>query len=236
VSTSTLAPVATAGIPLDDRLVAAGGKATRWTVQVHADLGERTHVSGFYDNEEVRNLGQLGYRIPVPQIQFVELLRNQQLINVATLDLLEGTPDFDEGKVAAAGVSFNHMFTKEFSIAAQYAHTRNHATIYTRNDAGDIVAANDNARIPYVPSDVAAVGVTWSSPQHVYLSARVVYRSERYTDRDNTPQGRIPADYTTSLAAYWEAPDKRWILGFGASDIGSKARPEYYVVDARLRF
>lgn len=236
VSTSTLAPVATAGIPLDDRLVAAGGKATRWNVQVHTDLGASTHLSGFYDNEEVRNLGSLGYRIPVPQIQFVELLRNQQLINVATLDLLEGVPDFDQGKVEAAGVSFSHMFTKEFSVAAQYVHTRNQATIFVRNDAGDIVAANSNARIPFIPSDVAAVGVTWSSPQHVYLSARVVYRSERFTDRDNTAQGRIPADYTTSLAVYWEAPDKRWILGFGASDIGSKARPEYYAADARLRF
>ena len=166
----------------------------------------------------------------------MELLRNQQLINVATLDLLEGVPDFDRGKVEAAGVSFSHMLTKEFSVAAQYVHTRNQATIFVRNDAGDIVAANSNARIPFIPSDVAAVGVTWSSPQHVYLSARVVYRSERFTDRDNTAQGRIPADYTTSLAVYWEAPDKRWILGFGAFDIGSKARPEYYAADARLRF
>lgn len=235
-STSTLAPVATAGIPLDDRLVAAGGKATRSSLQLHADLGASTHVGAFYDNERVQNLGQLGYRIPVPQIQFVEFLRNAQLVNVATQDLLEGVPDFDAGRAESAGVSLNHMLTRDFSLTARYVNTRNRATIYLRDDTGNIISSTDDARIPFVPRNLGAVGFTWVSPWRVYLSAQAVYRSERFTDRDNSPGARLRADTTGTAAVFWETRDKRFILGAGAGNIGSKAQKENYVVDARYRF
>src|SRR5213075_276665 len=61
VSTSTIAPVATAGIALDDRLVAAGGRAERTALQAFAEVGAGTHLSIAYDNNKVRNLGQLGF-------------------------------------------------------------------------------------------------------------------------------------------------------------------------------
>jgi tetratricopeptide (TPR) repeat protein len=236
VSTSTLAPVATAGLALDDRLVTSGGKATRAIVLFNAELGERTHMSAFYDNEKVENLGQLGYRIPVPNIQFVELLRNAQLVNVANGTLLEGTPDFDSGRAESAGLSFNHMLSSEWSIAARYVYTRNRATLYARDDAGNIVVASDKAEIPLLPRNLATVGFTWASPWRIYLSAQAVYRSDRFTDRDNTPNARLKADTTGSLAVFWETADKSLILGAGANNIGSKAFKESYVFDARYRF
>ncbi len=236
VATSTLSPVATAGIPLDDRLVAAGGKATRSALQLHAELGGSTRLGAFYDNEKVTNLGQLGYRIPVPQIQFVELLRNAQLVNVNTQPLLEGVPDFDSGRAESAGVSLNHMFGRGLSMAARFVHTRNRATIFARNDAGDIVTASDDARIPFLPKNLATLGFTWASPSRIYFSAQVIYRSERFTDRDNTPQARLRADTTGTVAVFWETRDKRLILGAGAGNLGSKALSETYVVDARYRF
>jgi hypothetical protein len=236
VSTSTLAPVATAGIPLDDRLVASGGKAERSALQVYGEPGNATQVGAFYSNEKVQNLGQLGYRIPVPQIQFVELLRNAQIVNVATQDLLEGVPDFDSGRAESAGLSFSHMFSREFSLAARYMHTRNHATIYVRDDAGNVVSSTDDARIPYLPKDVAALGFTWVSPSRVYLSAQAVYRSERFTDRENSPEAKLRADTTGAVAIFWETADKRFILGAGAGNLGSKALKENYVVDVRVRF
>ena len=236
LSTSTLAPVATAGVPVDDRLVAAGGKATRSALQLHAELGDSTRLGAFYDNEKVQNLGRLGYRIPVPQIQFVELLRNAQLVNVNTQPLLEGVPDFDSGRAESAGLSLNHMINGQFSVAARFVHTRNRATIFMRNDAGEIVSENGDARIPFLPRSLGALGFTWVSPWRFYVSAQAVYRSERFTDRDNTPEARLRADTTGTIAVFWETRDKRLILGAGAGNLGSKALPETYVVDARYRF
>lgn len=233
-STSTLAPVATAGIPLDDRLVAAGGTAERTAASGFVELGPRSHVSFLYDNNKVRNLGQLGFRIPVPQIQFVELLRNQQLINVNNSDLLEGVPDFDAGRVETAGLVGNFMLSPEWSVAARYAHSRNRATIFVRDDNGQIVASNEGAQVPFVPRNLGTLGFTWVSPWRVYLSAQAVYRSDRYADRDNTVLYR--SDTTGTVALFWESPDKTFILGAGAFNLGSKVLKDAWVVDGRIRF
>jgi len=84
--------------------------------------------------------------------------------------------------------------------------------------------------------NVGVLGFTWASPWRIYLSGQVVYRSERYTDRDNTAEGLLRADTTGTVLGFWESADKRIILGAGAGNLGSKARKEVYVVDARLRF
>jgi tetratricopeptide (TPR) repeat protein len=234
VSTSTLAPVATAGIPVDDRLVAAGGRAERTALQAFFDPSPRTHLAIGYDNEKVTNIGQLGFRIPVPQIQFVDLLRNQQLVNVNNSDLLEGTPDFDSGRIETFAAAANHMVSPEWSVAARYAYTRNRATVFTRDDNGNIVSSNENARVPFVPRDLGTIGLTWASPWRIYLSATAVYRSERFADRENTV--RYQTDTTTTVAAFWESADKRFILGAGVANIGSKVSKETWIVDGRYRF
>jgi hypothetical protein len=61
-----------------------------------------------------------------------------------------------------------------------------------------------------------------------------VYRSERFTDRDNT--SRLEPDTTGTVAVFWETTDKRLIVGAGAGNLGSKAAKEAYVIDARYRF
>lgn len=235
-SVSTLAPVATAGIPLDDQLVSTGGKADRGVVLVNVETDPRTNVGAYFDYEDVKNLGRVGFRIPTPNIQFVDLLRNAQLLNVASLEILEGTPDFDEGRAASAGVFVNRILAPQLSIAAKYVYTHNTADLYVRDEAGNAVSSGENVRIPYVPTHFASLGVTWVSPLRVYLSAQTIYRSERYTDRENTPEGRVPADWNTRIAAFWETPDKRLIIAAGALNLGSKATKESYVVDVRYRF
>jgi hypothetical protein len=170
----------------------------------------------------------------VPQIQFVDLLRNQQLGNVNNAELLEGTPDFDEGRVETGAIAFNHMLSREWSVAARYAYSKNRATIFVRDDTGNIVDSGQDARVPYIPKDLATVGVTWITPWRLYLSAMAVYRSERFTDRENT--SKLESDTTGSIAVYWETTDKRFIVGAGAGNLGSKAAKETYVLDARYRF
>jgi len=191
-------------------------------------------LSVSYDHNKVQNLGQLGFRIPVPQIQFVDLLRNKQLVNVNNSDLLEGTPDFDAGRIESFAAAGNFILTPEWAVTGRYAYTRNHATVYVRDDTGNIVSSNENARVPFVPRILGALGITWSSPLRIYMSAQLVHRSERFADRDNTV--RYAADTTGTAAIFWETPDKRLILGAGVDNLGSHVRKDTWIVDARYRF
>ncbi len=235
-SVSTLAPVATAGIEIDDRLVAAGGYAKRAVVQVHFEPNDVTALGGFIDHEKVRNLGQSGFRIPTPQIEFVDLLRNAQTLNVTSLDLAEGTADFDGGRKTSAGITVNRILTPTLSVAAKYVRTRNDADIYFKDDAGNLAVATGIAKIPFTPRDFFSAGMTWATPEHVYLSAQAVYRSRRFTDRDNTDASALRSDWNGQVIAFWETPDKRWIFGVAALNLGSKGAQERYVADVRFRF
>ena len=57
---------------------------------------------------------------------------------------------------------------------------------------------------------------------------------KRFADRDNSVRYR--PDTTTTVAAFWESTDKRFIVGFGAGNLGSKVASEVYVFDVRYRF
>jgi tetratricopeptide (TPR) repeat protein len=235
-SSNTLAPIATAGIPVDDRLVAAGGTVTRYRLEGHAEWTNDTHVGAFYDHQTLNNRGELGFRIPVPQINFLDLLRNAQVVNVATADLLEATPVFDRGRLESAGIGVDHLFSSQWAVAARFLHNRDKSTRVLRDASGNAIGLDDDARIPWIARNVASLGVTWISPQRIYLSAQAVHRAGRFTDVDNVPAGFLESDTTGIVGAFWETRDKRLIVGAGAFNLWSKARKESYAVDVRLRF
>lgn len=235
-SVSTLAPVATSGIEIDNRLVSAGGYAKRGVVQVHFEPNDVTALGGFVDHQKVRNLGESGFRIPTPQIEFVDLLRNEQISNVTSLDLAEGTADFDAGRVTLAGVTVNHILTPTLSVAAKYVRTKNEADISFKDNAGNLAVATGIAKIPFTPRDFFSAGMTWVTPQRIYLSAQAVYRTKRFVDRDNTETSALRADWNGQVIAFWETPDKRCIFGVAALNLGSKGAQERYIADVRFRF
>lgn len=229
LSVSTLTSVETAGIPVEDRLVEAGGRHKRTVAQLGVTLGERTFASVRADHLRVRNPGTVGVDLRTPSLPFLEEMRNAQLVNLSTTDLLEDTASFDTGtlKVLAAGI--NHMFDRRWSGYAKY--------LYQGSDSRNHGAGALARRIPYIPRHTAVLGATWASPSRMYLSARAVYRSERFEDRDNFT--RMAPGWGLDVMAFWESQDKHWMVGVAALNVGaprserSKAR---YVLDARYRF
>jgi len=87
-----------------------------------------------------------------------------------------------------------------------------------------------------VPRDFFSAGMTWVTPQRIYFSAQAVYRSRRFVDRDNTEASALRADWNGQAIAFWETPDKRWIFGVAALNLGSKGFAERYLADVRFRF
>jgi tetratricopeptide (TPR) repeat protein len=235
-SAATLAPVATAGIEMDDQFVTTGGTGKRGGLQVHFEPDAVTALSGFIDYEKIRNLGESGFRIPTPSIEFVDLLRNAQTANVTNVNLSEGTPDFDAGRIKSIGFTVNRIFSPVFSVATKYVRSSNEADFYTKDDAGNLVVQSGVAKVPFVPRDFFSAAMTWVSPLHIYFSAQAIYRTKRYTDRNNTESKALNADWNGALIAFYETPDKRWIFGAAALNLGSKGFPERYIADVRYRF
>lgn len=229
LSVSTLTSVETAGIPVEDRLVEAGGRHKRTVAQVGKELGAHTFLSLRADYLRVRNPGTVGVDLRTPSLPFLEEMRNIQLVNLSTTDLLEDTPSFDTGTLKTLGAGVNRMFSRQWSGYAKYLYQGSESHIYgTDGPAG---------RIPYIPRHTAVLGVTWVSPQRFYVSGRAVYRSERFEDKENLT--RIAPGWGVDLMGFWESQDKHWVVGVAALNLWapkSDRRKTRYVLDARYRF
>lgn len=233
LSASTLTSVETAGIPVEDRLVEAGGRHRRTVAQLGMEVDERTFVSLRADHLRVRNPGVIGVDLRTPSMPFLEEMRNAQMINLSTTDVLEGTPGFEEGSLQALGAGVNRMFSRQWSGYAKYLfqHSRSQ---YLDSTSNSLVR---DLRIPYIPRHSAVIGATWASAQRVYLSARAVYRSERFEDKQNLT--RRPPGWNLDIAGYWETQDKHWVVGAGVLNLfgdRSDRQSVRYVIDARYRF
>jgi Flp pilus assembly protein TadD len=229
LSVSTLTSVETAGIPVEDRLVEAGGRHKRAVAQLAMELGPSTFVNLRADHLRVRNPGTVGVDLRTPSLPFLEEMRNAQLVNLSTTDLLEDTPSFDTGTLKALGAGINHMFSRRWSGYAKY--------LYQDSESRSFDAGAPVGRIPYIPRHTAVLGATWASPQRIYLSGRAVYRSERFEDKDNFT--RMAPGWGVDLMGFWESQDKHWVVGVAALNLWapkSDRRKARYVLDARYRF
>ena len=229
LSVSTLTSVETAGIPVEDRLVEAGGRHKRMVAQVATELGSNTFLSLRADHLRLRNPGTVGVDLRTPSLPFLEEMRNAQLVNLSTTDLLEDTPSFDTGTLKTLAAGVNHMFSRRWSAYAKY--------LYQGSESRSYDADVPVGRIPYIPRHTAVLGATWAGPQRLYLSGRAVYRSERFEDRENLT--RIAPGWGVDLMGFWESQDKHWVVGVAAMNLWapkSDRRTTRYVLDARYRF
>ncbi|MBP6160841.1 MAG: TonB-dependent receptor [Giesbergeria sp.] len=233
LSVSTLTRVETAGIAVEDRLVEAGGRHKRLVAQWSQELGGNTFLSARADHLQVRNPDTLGVDLRTPSLPFLEEMRNAQLVNLSSTDLLEDSPDFHHGTLSTLAAGVNHMVNRQWSLYGKYLYQ--HSETDYLSETATLVA--NTHFIPYIPRHTLALGATWASSQRLYLSGRAVYRSERFEDASNlTPR---PPGWSLDLVGYWESSDKHWLVGMGALNLlGPKSARQKarYVLDARYRF
>ena len=191
----TLSPVETVGIPLNDRLVSAGGKYDRTRLQYDGELGASAFIRGFVDHERIDN-GIGGRRTAVSDFELTQLenLKNRPDVFAAKSDL-EDTPQFQEGRVDTLGLSYNRVLNRTQSITARYMYRNARET-----------GANNGLQVPLVPRHYLDLGSQWSIPGHWLLGASATYRSSRF--RDDTNLDPIKAGWSFGATAYWESLDK----------------------------
>ncbi|MBG9386553.1 tetratricopeptide repeat protein [Caenimonas aquaedulcis] len=215
-SSSTLSPVDTVGIPVNDRLVSAGGKYERGRVQYDGELGSG-FVRAYADHERVDNgLGGRHTAVSDFQVTQLESLRNRPDI-FAPKSELEDTPQFQEGRSDSAGISYNRLFSRTHAMAFRYSWHRTEQT-----------GANSGLMIPFIPRHFAQIDSQWSIPGQWLLGASATWRSMRYRDDLNTKP--IKAGWSLGGTAYWESLDKHHsvhlVLDNVLSDKAAGNRPD----------
>ena len=234
LSVSTLGSVETAGIPLEDRLLEAGGRVRRSVAQVNWTPDAQSFLMARLDHQSISNPVSPGVDLRTPTMPFLESLRNAQTVSLSTLDLLENTPSFEDGTLDAFTVGWNRMLGPNLSAYARYSWQDSSASYADTDAVGGRISGK---RIPYVARDTAVLGATWTTGARSYLGARVVYRSDRYEEKENATLW--PAGWNLDLVGYWETQDKHWLLGWGWLNVGgskSSRQTSRAVVDVRYRF
>lgn len=223
LSVGSLDNVETAGIPVEDHLVKAGGRYERSVVQAGWALNNRNFVTARLSHARIHNPAVRGLSLQTPAEYFLAELRNAQLANLSAFSLTEETPDFTSATVSSGMVGWNGLLTPTISAYSKYLNQ------VSRLDSG--------GRVPYLPRHTWALGGTWVSPQRWYVNARAVYRSNRFAD--DTQLYELTPGWRFDLVVFVESNNKQWMLGAGALNLGGKETPyssRRYIVNLRYRF
>lgn len=232
-ASSTLGPVATSGVPLDESFEVQLGDERRARGQLEWQWSARTFTTGFVDHkhfgpitseQDPYLMGIADYLARQPIAHLRDQLRDVSQLNVASPALLENTVAVTAGSgVWVAGLGLNHVVSRQLTLASQYFWTQSSGRL----------ADGGSTRIPYYPNHAFSAGATWLSPRHVYLSASAIYRSQRTAVNGPSKLGFrnayfigaeiFNADWTGMAAASWETANKRWAVEVLTTDLFATA-------------
>ena len=258
---STLAPVATAGIPLDDQLVQPGGVQHRLRAQLDSEWSARTFTTVFAEHQRVENpvdfnrienfgaflrpKGEGENQATTTEAATAlnglrDIGRDASRLNVTAHRLLEGDPNVAKGRVSSIGLAVSQVLTSRVSLSTHYHAARSSGT---SADGFMVVEESAGKQLSYLPTHTMSIGTTWVSPRRVYFSGEAIHRSARLTRFElvvkgyslDYVRGLRPADWTARLGGSWESHDKRWAIEFAAADLLAKSYSTSYQVTAKIR-
>ncbi|HSN21667.1 MAG TPA: TonB-dependent receptor [Usitatibacter sp.] len=222
----TLAPVAVAGMPIDDQLVLAGGLLEQCRAQWEWTAADRTFLAARVERSRVDNLTSPldGVQNGAADITDLERLRNRVLTPPPIPDELEDTPVFAGGVARRATAAFERILTPRIGVRAYYTYTD------SEND-GPFATGK---RIPYLPRHQANVGGTWAPGGHAFLTLQAVYRSERFADEANTQ--RLAPGWDAEARLFVESADKRWAVEAVAANLLKKEVSDVFGITVSYRY
>ncbi len=223
---SSLGPVATAGIPLDDRLVMRGGKLQRYRLQVDWELNPHSYATAYLDNQHIDNHMFTYSPFTVNELESLNKLRPRDFGSLMRDDMLEfvNTPEYQGGHIRSAGGALDHVLSRHWSVTTRY--------IYADTDnTGDAYPGN---RVPYVPRHTAALGATRVSPSGWYWDGLLVWRSTRYRDEANTV--KLEPGWSGAFDLYRQLANKHWLLRLSADNLLDRNQDTQYTAEVNYRF
>lgn len=213
VSFNTLAPVATAGIPVDDLFTLPGGRLERGKLQLewrHAS----SLTSAWMDRRKIRNLSfdpLAGPDNGTSELADLSRLAPPSLLSLA-LDVPEGLPRFASGELREWGLSYERVLRRELSMRLRY---RGVESENTRWFSGN--------KLPFVPRHHATFGASWFPWPGWAFQARADYRSRRYADAANSEP--LDAGWDATLMASRQSARKDWQADLYLRSLGNPELP-----------
>jgi len=222
----TLAPVAVAGMPIDDQLVLAGGLLDQCRAQWEWTAPDRTFVAARVERSRVRNLSSPldGVQNGEADISDLERLRNRVLTPPPIPDQLEDTPVFAAGIAKRATVAVERIVTPRIAARAYYTYT---------DSVNDGPFAPGRA-IPYLPRHQVDIGGTWAPGWHTFVTLQGVYRTLRFADEANTSQ--LPPGWDAEARVFVESADKRWAVEAVAANLLKKEASDVFSITVSYRY
>jgi hypothetical protein len=225
-SPGSIAPVATAGIVVDDQLVFPGGKLSRCRGQLEWDATPTTFLSLSADVKRIDNLASLldGVLNTRAGVANLDRLRTRQLPLPPKPDALEDVPVFSQAHVKSASMSLERLLTRSLAARFYYAYT----------DSADQYEGYRGNHVPYLPRHLASMGATWTLAGRSYVNAQAVYRSQRFSDEANLAS--IPPGWDLQVRAVVEMDRKHWTLEAYALNLLKKDASDVFGLIATYRF
>ena len=226
ISLDTLAPVAVAGIPLDDQLVFPGGTLDQCRAQLEWSDADRTFFTAHAERDRVRNLvspldGVLNTNADVTNL---DRLRNRALAPPPKPDSLEDVPVYGEGIAKRAGLAIERIVTPRIAARAQY----------TYSESENTASAFAGRSIPYLPRHQVNLGATWAPGWHTFVTTQAVYRSQRFADEANAVA--LPSGWDVQVNVFVESPDKRWAVEAYAMNLLKKESSDVFGIVVSYRY
>jgi tetratricopeptide (TPR) repeat protein len=223
---NTMAPVSTAGIPVDDQLVTVGGRIDQVRGQLEWAWTPRLFTMAWAGQEKIVNPALSDGIKQAPSQANLKKIRNATNVNIANADVLEDIPIFEQGDVRSGGFSVNQLLSNRISAYARYRFTDSESTSdYARGNL-----------VPYLPRHNVVFGSTLVTPQRLQVQAQAVYRTLRYGDEENTEDEYYQKGWSATLRGYWELPNKRWSIETGVDDLFSKIWYTSYFVNLKVNY
>jgi len=196
---STLGPVDTAGIALDDRLPQVGGKLERTRLQYEQELGRTAFVQAYYDHERVKNIVSPN-TVPLFNLTDLDSLRSNRQAFGKLVPYLEQTPVFGAGTVESVGLAGNWLVGRDVALALRYVHAASENT----------AAGFAGRKVPYIPRHYLGAALNWQPMGRWVVGVQAAYRTARFSDEANSL--KLDAGWGAGVRSYWESADKRWVL------------------------
>lgn len=207
-SVNTLAPVDTVGIPVDDRLVALGGRLQRVRAQYEWEVSADAFAQGFVDSKRVSNLtNAAGNTVSDFGLQDLQRLRSSNQLQPPVLDLWEATPQFGSADVNSAGLAVNQIFSDILSGSVRYYNN------HSRNTGLGL----QGKQVPLLARNIFSLGVNWLPASRWQVGLTSTYRGSRYRDEANTQL--LAGGWNVGLRSYWESLDKSWSFEVVANNL-----------------
>jgi hypothetical protein len=202
---STLGPVATAGVPIDDRLVSRGGTLKRLRAQFDSESSAKTYWTAFVDREDIKNRSFSVTPFLVEEDDNLSKLRDFDFARLSSGDLYEfvSARDFAAGRATMGGGALNRILSERWSVNTRYQYT----------DSRNTGPNAPGRKLPMLAQHAGSIGATWVSASRLYLSSRAIFRSARYRDEANTE--RLDPGWGAGFDLFWESRDKRLRVRLG---------------------